>query len=103
MKNLEVKELVVQLLDKDPSNRISSLDQIKTFPLFKNFKWEDMLSLSAMPPNLPKRFELPKHDTLTMPFLKYLAFYAKEKNVSLKKVCFTTKEIDKFQEWYDEF
>ena len=51
--NNVLNDLIKRLLDKEPAIRISCLDNIKSHPFFKDFKWELLFAKKLTPPYLP--------------------------------------------------
>jgi cGMP-dependent protein kinase len=48
-----LNDLIKNLLDKEPSVRISNLKSIKNHSFFKNFDWDSIISKKSTPPYLP--------------------------------------------------
>ena len=55
--NNALNELLENLLDKEPSFRISNLKNIKSNPFFKNFDWDSLITKKLTPPYLPTNGE----------------------------------------------
>jgi cGMP-dependent protein kinase len=51
--NHVLNDLIKHLLDKEPALRISSLDNIKSHPFFKDFDWDLLFAKKLNPPYLP--------------------------------------------------
>jgi hypothetical protein len=51
--NNSLNDLIKNLLDKEPSVRISNLKSIKNHSFFKNFDWDLIVTKKSKPPYLP--------------------------------------------------
>ena len=49
----EFKHLMKKMLDKNPSNRLSTFQSIKNSSWFKDFKWDELTNLNLKAPYLP--------------------------------------------------
>ena len=58
-KDKEFKNLIKLMLEKNPLNRITTIDSIKKHIWFNGFNWEELISLNMNPPYLPKIKPLP--------------------------------------------
>ena len=55
--NNALNQLIENLLDKEPSIRISNLKNVKNFQFFKNFDWDALVTKKLTPPYLPTNGE----------------------------------------------
>ena len=55
--NNALNQLIENLLDKEPSIRISNLKNVKNFQFFKNFDWDALVTKKLKPPYLPTNGE----------------------------------------------
>ena len=55
--NNSLNQLIENLLDKEPSLRISNLKNVKNFQFFKNFDWDSLVTKKLTPPYLPTNGE----------------------------------------------
>lgn len=53
LENTDVKDLLVRLLQKDPSKRLNDPQVIKNHPFFKDIDWVKLLNKSYLPPFKP--------------------------------------------------
>src|SRR4051812_14260285 len=63
-KDKEFKNLMDLMLCKNPLSRVFKLAQIKNNIWFRNFNWENLISLNLDPPHMPK---MPKEDLKKTP------------------------------------
>jgi len=47
------KNIILRLLDKDPTTRIQNPDEIKAHPYFAGINWENLINKTATPPYIP--------------------------------------------------
>ena len=55
--NKDLNELIKNLLQKEPSTRISNLKSVKNYQFFKNFDWDSLITKKLKPPYLPTNGE----------------------------------------------
>lgn len=53
LENTDVKDLLIKLLQKDPSKRLNDPQVIKSHPFFKDIDWTKLLNKSYLPPFKP--------------------------------------------------
>ena len=63
--NNSLNQLIENLLDKEPSLRISNLKNVKNFQFFKNFDWDSLVTKKLTPPYLPTNGENYTYQYLT--------------------------------------
>ena len=51
--NNSLNDLILNLLNKEPSLRLSNLKNVKSHPFFKNFDWNSLVTKKLTPPYLP--------------------------------------------------
>lgn len=88
------------MLNKSMVTRLTSFSQVKIDAWFRDFSWENMLSLNITPPHLPT---LPEKDYKNNPVafinhLKVIKEWIPSKNVKLDKA--TQEQYDK---WFKQF
>ena len=129
----EFKSLIKLMLEKNPLNRITTIDSVKKHIWFNGFKWEELISLNMSPPYLPKIKPLPsinipnnkKHENneenidndvnvfigninkgnSSVATVKY-SDYVKvhvKEWEPEKEIKITEEEIEQFNKWYDDF
>ncbi|KAI3406842.2 YPK2 [Candida oxycetoniae] len=53
LENTDAQDLLIKLLQKDPSQRLSDAQEIKNHPFFKDIDWNKLLNKSYLPPFKP--------------------------------------------------
>ena len=131
-KDKEFKSLIRLMLEKNPLNRITTIDSVKKHIWFNGFNWEELISLNMNPPYLPKikplpSINIPNHDkhinnenndndinvfigninkgnnsVATIKYSDYIKVHVKEWEPE-KEIKITEEEMEQFNKWYDEF
>ena len=131
-KDKEFKSLIRLMLEKNPLNRITTIDSVKKHIWFNGFNWEELISLNMNPPYLPKikplpSINIPNHDkhinnenndndinvfigninkgnnsVATVKYSDYIKVHVKEWEPE-KEIKITEEEMEQFNKWYDEF
>ena len=91
--------LINKMLKKNPTSRLWKYDQIKEEPFFKNFNWDDLLSLSMTPPYTLKMDEITEQKPI--PYLTVLKNQENGKSNGVKKMA-SSRQI-KFDKWVKNF
>ena len=131
-KDKEFKSLIRLMLEKNPLNRITTIDSVKKHIWFNGFNWEELISLNMNPPYLPKikplpSINIPNHDkhinnenndndinvfigninkgnnsVATVKYSDYIKVHVKEWEPE-KEIKITEEEMEQFNKWYNEF
>jgi len=59
------------MLSKNPLNRLSKISHIKSHPCFKNFQWDNLISLDLQAPYVPK-LKQEEEDSIMLPYVTYI-------------------------------
>ena len=110
----EFKHLMKKMLDKNPSNRLSTFQSIKNNSWFKDFKWDELTNLNLKAPYIPiipysdLDFDeqcKPLFNNEQQKFGKYIDFI-KEYNKDNKEEIAENIEKEKiieYKKWWDKF
>ena len=79
-----LNDLIKNLLDKEPSVRISNLKSIKNHSFFKNFDWDSIISKKSTPPYLPTNGKNYTDQYLTNTSRHFEQFIEEKKNELIK-------------------
>jgi len=82
--NNSLNDLIKNLLDKEPSVRISNLKSIKNHSFFKNFDWDSIVTKKATPPYLPTNGKNYTDQYLTNMSRHFEQFIEEKKNELIK-------------------
>ena len=89
------------MLNKNQAQRYSKLEQIKNHIWFKDFSWDDLISLNMKPAYIPK-IANNENRCKTKPYLDYIKSLKDwEPEDELPKL--TKKNISDFDEWFKKF
>ena len=90
--------IMSKMLKKSPTNRLWKFEQIKENPYFKDFDWEQLMSLSLKPPYIIKLDEK-ETEQKSIPYLSYLKTQVgkppSKKNASSRQI--------QFEKWVKNF
>jgi serine/threonine protein kinase len=67
----EIKKLINLMLSKNPLNRLGKFSHIKAHPCFKNFQWDNLISLDLQAPYSPK-LKHEEEDSIMLPYVRYI-------------------------------
>ena len=91
--------LMSKMLKKSPTNRLWKFEQIKENPYFKDFDWEQLMSLSLKPPYIVKLDDKNENEQKAIPYLSYLKTQVgktpSKKNASSRQI--------QFEKWVKSF
>ena len=88
------------MLNRNQTQRFSKFEQISTHIWFKDFSWDDLISLNIKPAFLPK-IESNEHKCETKPYPDYVKSLKDWEPEGQQKV--TKKNISEFEEWFKKF
>ena len=89
------------MLNKNQVQRFCKLDQISSHIWFKDFSWDDLISLNMKPPYIPK-VDNKETRCRPKPYLDYIKSLKDwEPDNEQKKI--TKKNIAEFEEWFKNF
>ena len=74
VKDYDFKNLIQLMLNRNQTQRFSKLEQISTHIWFKDFSWDDLISLNMKPAYMPK-IESNENKCETKPYLDYIKNY----------------------------
>lgn len=100
-KDKDFKQLITQMLCKNPLCRVSKLAQIKNQPWFQHFDWEALISLDLKPAVLPVVFR-DDNQNQVMSYLSFLSKYNHEWKPS-KEVILDPQAKSSIQAAYKKF
>ena len=84
--NNEINELISKLLIKDPNNRYSNIDLIKSVTFFRGFNWDLLFAKKLKAPFIPKNnIKLNKENLLKDYRTPFESFIEKEKVLSVER------------------
>ena len=93
------KDLVKQLLEKDPNKRLSQYSKIRNHKYFKDFDWEKLLSLSLPAPYKFKLYDNIENLIGPNPYLDFLKSLG---NRGYNKMKQSMRQIN-FKKWLKDF
>ncbi len=101
VKDHDFKNLMQLMLSKNQTQRFSKLEQIQGHIWFKDFSWDDLISLNLEPAYLPKiESNEGKYDI--KPYLEYIKGLKDwEPENGQQKI--SKKNIAEFEEWLKKF
>ena len=89
------------MLNKNQAQRFSKLDQIQSHIWFKDFSWDDLISLNMEPAYIPK-IETNENKCETKPYMDYIKSLKDwEPESGQQKI--SKKNISEFEEWLKKF
>ena len=101
VKDHDFKNLMQLMLNKNQAQRFCKLEQIQTHIWFKDFSWDDLISLNMKPAYMPK-IENNENKCKTEPYLDYIKTLKDwEPEAGQQKL--TKKNIAEFDEWFKKF
>ena len=100
VKDYDFKNLMQLMLNRNQTQRFSKLEQISTHIWFKDFSWEDLISLNMKPAFKPK-IEINENKCEPKPYLDYIKSLKDWEPEGKQKV--TKKNISEFEEWFKKF
>ena len=101
VKDYDFKNLMIHMLDKNIDTRYSKFDQIAGHIYFKDFNWDELISLNMEPAYVPK---IPKLDSkfTPKPYLDYVKTLNDWEPPEKMKEPERMKRIE-FNEWLKKF
>ena len=93
------KDLISNLLIKDPNKRLSQYIKIKNHPYFSDFEWEKLLSLNLPAPYKFKLYGIIENPANPEPYLTYLKSLGKKPYNNLK----ASIRQRNFKKWLKDF
>ncbi len=103
VKDNDFKNLINQMLNKNKDKRLCKLDQISCHNWFRDFSFDDLISLNMKPPYIPK-LQNNENKCKTKPYLDYckgLPEWQPEDGQPLKPP--SRKNISDFEKWHKTF
>jgi hypothetical protein len=70
--DIKINQLIQNLLKKNFTHRICSLEKAKLLNIFKDFNWDDLLQLNLNAPYIPKIFQLKEFKEYNILYLNYV-------------------------------
>ena len=101
VKDHDFKNLMQLMLNKNQTQRFSKLDQIQSHIWFKDFSWDDLISLNMKPAYMPK-IESNENKCETKPYLDYIKTL-KDWEPENGQQKLSKKNIAEFEEWFKKF
>ena len=86
------------MLSKNQTQRFSKLEQIQSHIWFKDFSWDDLISLNLEPAYLPK-IDINEDKCETKPYLDYIKSL-KDWEPENGQQKLSKKNIAEYEEWY---
>ena len=101
VKDHDFKNLMQLMLSKNQAQRFYKLEQIQSHIWFKDFSWDDLISLNMKPAYIPK-IDINENKCEPKPYLDYIKSLKDwEPDNEQKKI--TKKNIAEFEEWFKNF
>ena len=101
VKDHDFKNLMQLMLSKNQAQRFYKLEQIQSHIWFKDFSWDDLISLDLKPAYLPK-IDIDESKCETKPYLDYIKTLKDwEPEGGLPKI--SKKNQTEFDEWFKKF
>ena len=101
MKDHDFKSLMQAMLNKNQTQRFSKLEQIQSHIWFKDFSWDDLISLNMKPDYIPK-IDIDESKCETKPYLDFLKTL-KDWEPESGQQKLSKKNIAEFEEWFKKF
>ena len=101
VKDRDFKNLMQLMLNKNQAQRFSTLEQISSHIWFKDFSWDDLISLNITPEYIPK-IESNENKCEPKPYLNYIKSL-KDWEPEDTKQKLSKKNISEFEEWLKKF
>ena len=101
VKDHDFKNLMQLMLSKNQAQRFYKLEQIQSHIWFKDFSWDDLISLNMKPAYIPK-IDINENKCEPKPYIDYIKSLKDwEPDNEQKKI--TKKNIAEFEEWFKNF
>lgn len=101
MKDHDFKNLMQLMLNKNQTQRFYKLEQIQSHIWFKDFSWDDLISLNLKPAYLPK-IDIDESKCETKPYLDFIKTLKDwEPEGGLPKI--SKKNQTEYEEWFKKF
>ena len=101
VKDHDFKNLMQLMLSKNQTQRFCKLEQIQSHIWFKEFSWDDLISLNMKPAFIPN-IENNEDKCETKPYLDYIKTLKDwEPENGQQKI--SKKNIAEFEEWFKKF
>ena len=100
-KDKAFKDLMKSMLNKTLSLRLNHLDEIKRHLWFKNFDWDELLSMTMEPPYYPNINET--NVSQGIEYKSYIMEQTKKWEDNEVNVIYTPKQLKEFEMWYNDF
>jgi len=97
----DFKSLMQSMLNKNQSQRFSRLEQIQGHIWFKDFSWDDLISLNMKPAYIPK-IDIDENKCETKPYIDYLKSL-KDWEPENNQQKLSKKAMADFDEWLKKF
>ena len=101
MKDHDFKNLMQLMLSKNQTQRFCKLEQIQSHIWFKEFSWDDLISLNMKPAFIPN-IENNEDKCETKPYLDYIKSL-KDWEPENGQQKLSKKNIAEFEEWFKKF
>ena len=101
VKDHDFKNLMQLMLNKNQTQRFCKLDQIQSHIWFKDFSWDDLISLNMTPAYKPK-IETNENKCETKPYPDYIKTL-KDWEPESGQQKLSKKNIAEFEEWFKKF
>ena len=107
----EFKNLMKKMLEKNPSNRLSTFYSIKNHPWFKDFNWDELTNLNLKAPYLPiisySNYDFDEQSKALFNsekenFIKYTDFIEDNRKEQITN-SFEKEKITEYKKWLDNF
>ena len=107
VKDKEFKNLIKNMLEKNPMLRLTTFDGIKRHIWFNGFNWEELNMLNLKAPYLPKIKSLPniainKHQDDDSDISNFITSVSKNDNLSVATIKYTDYINNHMKEWMPE-
>ena len=100
-KDHDFKLLMQQMLTKNAMSRLSKLSQVKSHIWFKNFNWDDLISLNMDPPYKPTlQVDEIKNP---IPFSEYVEKHVTDWTAEKDKMVVDPNNIQAYDKWFKKF
>ena len=101
VKDHDFKNLMQLMLSKNQTQRFYKLEQIQSHIWFKDFSWDDLISLNLEPAFIPK-IDINENKCETKPYLDYIKTLKDwEPENGQQKI--SKKNREEFEEWFKKF
>ena len=101
-KDRDFKNLMIQMLSKNPIKRLTKIKQIKNHVWFQNINWDELISMNMVPPYIPKqKISNTKDDYKGMEFIEYVKNHYKD--YENNEIEITNEEKEKYNKWFENY